>query len=124
MYKCRHCKKDFKQKLIIDAKVPYKNKIYYYYSCTKCNTLRIKKYRNTDKGRQIINSAVYRSIKKHPEKQKARELFNYAVRSKKILKPNICEQCLQEKTLEGHHIDYTKPLDVVWLCRPCHSKLK
>ena len=30
-----------------------------------------------------------------------------------------CEVCRAAKT-DAHHPDYMKPLNVVWLCRPCH----
>src|SRR3990167_6956341 len=36
-------------------------------------------------------------------------------------KPNKCEKCEQIKIVEGHHFDYEKPLEVVWVCRKCHS---
>ena len=35
---------------------------------------------------------------------------------------SACRTCGEEKA-EMHHPDYTKPLDIVWLCRPCHMQL-
>ena len=32
-----------------------------------------------------------------------------------------CERCSEIKTL-AHHEDYDKPLDVMWLCQPCHKQ--
>jgi len=55
-----------------------------------------------------------------PEKFKARELLNGAVRSKKIIKPDHCSLCGKGGKVDGHHEDYSRPLDVIWLCRACH----
>jgi hypothetical protein len=35
--------------------------------------------------------------------------------------PVRCQGCAQERRLEKHHPDYSKPLLVVWLCKPCHA---
>jgi hypothetical protein len=37
------------------------------------------------------------------------------------LTPQPCERCGREDT-HGHHEDYSKPLDVNWLCPPCHGE--
>ena len=60
-------------------------------------------WRAEDKRRHVAHSAVARAIRKG-------ELVRMS-----------CVKCGAEKT-EAHHEDYDKPLDVVWLCSPCHKK--
>jgi len=44
-----------------------------------------------------------------------------AVDSGKLVKPDNCEECGKpQKNLHGHHEDYEKPLEVIWLCPICH----
>jgi hypothetical protein len=35
--------------------------------------------------------------------------------------PELCEGCGLKKRVEKHHPDYSRPLLVVWLCKPCHA---
>jgi hypothetical protein len=92
--------------------------------CRKCNTERARKYRATKKGRLKINKAVYKSTKKHYAKQLARAKLNYYVRVGKIKKPKRCTICTKIKKLDGHHQDYSKPLEVIWCCRSCHADVE
>ena len=92
-----------------------------HYLCRECNTLRAKKYRQTMQGKRAVFTAVYKSIKKHPEKQAARMKLNYHVRRGYIVKPTVCDVCNNTRSIQGHHGNYSKPLEVEWLCRECHS---
>ena len=39
-------------------------------------------------------------------------------------KPTTCSKCGRTNCrIEAHHHDYTKPLDVTWLCVSCHQQL-
>ncbi len=62
---------------------------------------------------------------KHPERVKAANALNHAVRDGKIERPSICEHCDKKKFVEGHHWSYLEEhwLDVEWLCILCHRKL-
>lgn len=54
-----------------------------------------------------------------PEKDKARRDLGNAVRHGRItVQP--CGRCGSTVKVEAHHHDYSKPLDVHWLCRGCH----
>lgn len=57
----------------------------------------------------------------HPDRMKARNALSRAVRGGKVAKLP-CAFCGATEGLEAHHHDYSKPLDVTWLCRPCHRR--
>lgn len=52
-------------------------------------------------------------------KKKARDRVRKAIESGRLVK-QPCEKC-DELEVEAHHDDYEKPLDVNWLCVPCHG---
>lgn len=91
--------------------------------CMACHREDVRKYARTEKGKVTTNSRTYRMIDKYPERKSARVKVRTAVRSGKLIKPTQCEGCSQEKSLQGHHDDYSKPLDVKWLCDTCHKLL-
>lgn len=59
--------------------------------------------------------------KSHPLQHKAWAAV-YRAKKSGALVNGPCEVCGSEYT-QAHHADYTKPLDVVWLCRAHHLDL-
>ena len=54
-------------------------------------------------------------------KAKARAQAQRALKQGVITK-RPCNRCGSVDRLEMHHADYAKPLEIEWLCDPCHSK--
>ena len=80
-----------------------------------------KEYQNnTEQGKQAHARAVTKYRSKHSEKYKATTAVGTAIRYGQLVKPKECEGCGEVLPLEGHHEDYSKPLEVVWLCNTCH----
>lgn len=52
----------------------------------------------------------------------AQQSCNRAIKSGKLNKPDRCERCGDGGKIIGHHHNYSKPLDVLWLCCSCHGK--
>lgn len=79
----------------------------------------VDRFRNDPARRQkhAEHGETYRH--KHPHKRRAHNQVAYAVRTGKLTKLP-CEMCGNPKS-EAHHDDYSKPLDVRWLCRLCHT---
>ena len=93
-----------------------------YYCCRECNTKRMKKYFDTRVGKKTVKAALKRANTKFPSHLRARSKLNYAVRVGTVTKPGACSVCERtDKRIEGHHMDYSKPLDVQWLCSGCHA---
>jgi hypothetical protein len=55
----------------------------------------------------------------YPDKAIARYAVNNALRDGRLER----QPCHCGARAEAHHPDYSKPLDVVWLCRPHHRQL-
>ena len=113
--KCKECNKK-------DTKKNYVKRRDYY--------LAYDKKRNSDISRLI---ARRRYLQEHPEiKKKSIENYNerypqkYAAHiiagnaiNRNKIKRSPCEKC-GRIDVEAHHDDYSKPLDVRWLCRKHH----
>ena len=82
---------------------------------------RKRKYHSTEKGRAILYKSIERYRNKYPEKYKARQVLQYHVR-KGYIEKGLCEDCGSKK-VQAHHEDYTKPLEVRWLCAKCHNRV-
>jgi len=50
----------------------------------------------------------------------ARIAVQVALKRGKLQRAETCERCGAEVFCEAHHVDYSRPLDVAWLCTPCH----
>jgi len=37
--------------------------------------------------------------------------------------PGKCEACNRGDFVQAHHEDYSKPIEVMWLCASCHKKV-
>lgn len=48
-------------------------------------------------------------------------MLAYHIKKGTIVRPDNCQACGDEGIPHGHHDDYSKPLDVEWLCVPCHK---
>ncbi len=87
----------------------------------------LEKYREL--SRKYFKSEEYKRkrnlrkghLKYNPFKIKARKILQAAVRVNFILRPNTCSKCGIECKPDGHHDDYSKPLEVRWLCKICHN---
>lgn len=60
--------------------------------------------------------------KRNPEKRKAHLKVYYAVKTGKLIRPDKCENCGAIGPVQAHHHDYSKPLDVEWICKTCHAQ--
>jgi hypothetical protein len=89
-----------------------KNALEYYYKnkerCLAC----MARYKDKNNELHRIRRSKYPSIYRAQNE----------ARKKLRTPPDVCSVCFsQGVSLERHHPDYDRPLEVVWLCRKCHA---
>jgi len=58
-----------------------------------------------------------------PLHRRAQNLVYIAVRDGRLVRPERCSKCRSKRgTIEASHDDYSKPLQIEWLCASCHHK--
>lgn len=87
----------------------------------EANIERIRAY-DRERGSRQDKYYLREYRKRNPEKNKARAMVNYHVRAGNMTK-KPCEVCGATGRVEGHHDDYSKPLDVRWLCSVHHKQV-
>lgn len=104
--------------------------------CRECVKRRVRKHRaendsvreydrersNLPHRKKLRAKITAEYDEKHPHRKKAHTAVNNALRDGRLTKGD-CHFCGTDQDIEGHHNDYSKPLDVVWLCKRCHRKL-
>lgn len=72
--------------------------------------------------RALMIKMTARQRAEHPEHIAAQGAAQRAVDAGALVQPEMCEGCgVKFDQLDKHHGDYSKPLAVVWLCKPCHA---
>ena len=79
-------------------------------------------YRKTPAYAEVHAEACKRYDANNPEKKRAQGMVHKAVVSGRLIRWPVCAvpECTRENP-QAHHPDYSRPLDVVWLC-PKHHK--
>lgn len=103
-------------------------------SCTKvdvaehraANIERVRAYdraRANKPHRVALRERVVREwIAEHPDRRAAQIALGNAVRCGRVIPWPVCALPECDCKPEAHHPDYSRPLDVVWLCRAHHKQ--
>lgn len=80
-----------------------------------------KEYLQTDNGKASKQKAQKNYRERYPMKYAAHVITRNAIRDGKLKVESQCSVCQSTLNVEAHHDDYSKPLDVRWLCERCHK---
>ena len=82
-----------------------------------------KRYRQSALGTASMNQCKKRWLQANQDKRKAHSVLAYAIRRGNIIPPETCSVPTCDAVPQAHHEDYSKPLEVVWLCHRHHKEL-
>ena len=91
-------------------------------ACKSCRYETLRKWRDSypEKYREISR----KNGKKIGKISSIHSYISYHTIKGNIIRPSVCSLCNKEnKDIHAHHNDYSRKLDVVWVCRLCHKKI-
>ena len=94
--------------------------------CKECGIKYKQKHYEKNYAISYNNTKEYR--KSYPEKRRAFQAVQKAIKNGEIDRPESCSKCGKCGYIVAHHDDYDRPLDITWLCLSCdrqlHAELK
>lgn len=115
--KCKACNK-------ADVRANYRENVDHYKAYDQARAMRPDriemraKYQSTPEGKAALRRAHEASETRYPERKAAVVAVGNAIRDGKLIR-QPCEKCGERA--QAHHDDYSKPLEVRWLC-PSHHR--
>lgn len=122
--RCKECHKSEIKKNRDKNSEYYRNYDAYRYKNDPRVKQRHNRYLSTTEGIAAIRRGQKKFIINNPEKRAAHIMVSNAVRSGRLLKPTNCPVCggfKPRREIHAHHNDYTRPLEVEWMCAKCHA---
>ena len=124
----RICCECGQEKLLEDFPRNRTKKLGHGYCCKKCwrmydkdkskkpqEIARVRRWHQSERGKMMDKRR--RLLRK--DKIRVKNMLNYLI-ERGIIQRRPCEVC-GDKNGQGHHPDYSKPLEVIWLCQNHHS---
>lgn len=108
--RCRECFSVYNRKRYASNREKFKSDVRRYRQENPCNELETR----------------LKACKKNPTAKNAYMAIDAAIRAGVLERPERCSGCgcsNAEHRIEAHHSDYSDPLNVIWLCTPCHRAL-
>jgi len=114
--KCKSCNKKDSE----DRRKEKEKDVNWVLSERKRHREKSRKYREAGKASKADQEYKNKWAKQNPEKIKAHRIVNSALRSGKIHR-HPCFICGNKA--QAHHDDYSKPLEVIWVCPKHHAEI-
>lgn len=93
--------------------------------CKNCYAQKARAWRaaNPERSRELSQRWRPNNPERARVTARAGSLVQRALRNGTLVRPAKCEECGgSERSITAAHADYSRPLDVRWLCRPCHGR--
>lgn len=89
------------------------------FTCNNCRNIAQRDYRKRHPNRGAKASEAWR--RRNRVKARVHDATHAAIACGKLIRPDYCGHCGLVGKPQAHHPDYSKPLEVIWLCAKCHT---
>jgi hypothetical protein len=79
----------------------------------------LRRYAECHSERIAGNQRLY--AERNPDKVLAHRAVRSATEVGVLVRPNACLACGKACKPEAHHVNYAKPLEIIWVCKRCHG---